>query len=89
MLSFSLAICRAVGARTLLAGAGGSRRYLDAAAFARSGIQIAFHDWIHPEYPQAGTGHFIRGLSAIDLLFSCGPRSRQVLLADPAVAKAA
>jgi hypothetical protein len=84
-----LAICRAVGARTLLAGMGGSRGYLDAAAFASAGIQIAFHDWVHPEYPQGGSGPFIRGLSAIDLLFNRGSRSREALFADPAVAKAA
>lgn len=74
-----LSICRAVGARTLLAGMGGSRGYLDVAAFASSGIQIVFHDWIHPEYRQCGPGEFIRGLSAVDLLFNCGPRSRAVL----------
>jgi hypothetical protein len=84
-----LAICRAVGARTLLVGMGGSRGYLDAAAFARAGIQIALHDWNHPHYPQGASGAFIPGLSAIDLLFNCGARSREVLLAHPAVAKAA
>lgn len=77
-----LNICRAVGARTLLAGTGGSRGYLDVAAFANSGIQIVFHDWIHPQYRQAGPGEFIRGLSAIDLLFNCGARSRAVLLGN-------
>ena len=78
-----------MGARTLLAGMGGSRGYLDAAAFAGAGIQIALHDWVHPEYPQGGSGPFLRGLSAIDLLFNCGPRSREVLFSGQAVAKAA
>jgi hypothetical protein len=75
-----LAICRAVGADTLIAGIGGSRGYLDVEAFARAGVRIEYHDFQHPEYPQCGTGPFIRGLSAIDLLFNCGgPQSRNLL----------
>src|SRR5262245_43046420 len=35
-----LAICRKVGATTLLAGMGGSRGYLDAQAFGRAGVKI-------------------------------------------------
>jgi hypothetical protein len=77
-----LSICRAAGARTLLAGMGGSRGYLDVAAFANAGIEIVFHDWVHPQYRQCGPGEFIRGLSAIDLLFNSGPRSRAVLLGN-------
>jgi hypothetical protein len=81
-----LDICRAVGADTLLAGNGGSRGYLDIDAFARAGVRIVFHDWQHPEYPQcdktSGAAPFIRGLSAIDMLFNCGPRSREMLLGN-------
>jgi WbqC-like protein family len=84
-----LNICRAVGASTLIAGMGGSRGYLDADAFARAGVRIEHHNWMHPEYPQAGEGSFIPGLSAIDLLFNCGPQSRELLFADRLVAKAA
>jgi hypothetical protein len=75
-----LGICRAVGADTLIAGSGGSRGYLDVEAFARAGVRIEYHDWHHPEYPQCGTGAFLRGLSAIDMLFNCGPQSRSLLL---------
>ena len=84
-----LNICRAVGADTLIAGMGGSRGYLDADAFARAGVRIAYHDWTHPVYPQCGAAPFISGLSAIDLLFNCGPRSRQLLMGDRIDAKAA
>jgi hypothetical protein len=84
-----LSICRAVGARTLLAGMGGSRGYLDAAAFARAGVAIRYHDFVHPEYPQCGAAPFLRGLSAIDLLFNCGPESRDLLAAERGMAKAA
>jgi hypothetical protein len=84
-----LGICRAVGARTLLAGLGGSRGYLDAEAFSRHGIAIRPHDFSHPEYPQCGAAPFSRGLSAIDLLFNAGPASRELLFGRPAIARAA
>ena len=77
-----LGICRAVGADTLIAGRGGSRGYLDAEAFAHAGVRIEYHDFQHPEYPQCGTGPFIRGLSASDMLFNCGPQSRSLLLGE-------
>jgi len=83
-----LNVCRAVGADTLIAGMGGSRGYLDAEAFARAGVRIAYHDWTHPEYPQCGAAPFMSGLSAIDLLFNCGPQSRHLLLGDRIDAKA-
>jgi hypothetical protein len=77
-----LDICRALGARTLLAGMGASREYLDVEAFERAGVRIEYHEFRHPEYPQCGTAPFMRGLSAIDLLFNCGPASRDILFAD-------
>jgi hypothetical protein len=80
-----LNICRAVGADTLLAGMGGSRGYLDVAAFARAGVRVTLHEFRHPEYPQCGAAPFIRGLSSIDLLFNCGPQSRDILLGEPAL----
>ena len=85
-----LSICRAVGARTLMAGLGGSRGYLDAEAFSRHGIAIRPHGFTHPQYAQCGAAPFTPGLSAIDLLFNCGAGSREVLLGARApVAKAA
>jgi hypothetical protein len=89
-----LNICRAVGARTLMVGFGGSRGYLDADAFRRAGIGIAYHQFTHPEYPQCATrgkeaAPFLRGLSALDMLFNCGPRSAELLRAAPVLAKAA
>lgn len=72
-------ICKAVGGDTLIAGFGGSRGYLDAEAFARAGVRVTFHEFTHPEYPQCGKAPFARGLSAIDMLFNCGPQSREWL----------
>jgi hypothetical protein len=54
-----LDICRAVGADTLLVGLDGSRDYLDREAFARSGIDLQFQQ-------------FVPGLSAVDMLFNHG-----------------
>jgi hypothetical protein len=77
-----LNLCRAAGADVLLAGFGASREYLDAEAFARNGVRIERHDFTHPTYPQCGTQPFIAGLAAIDLLFNCGPQSREILLGE-------
>ena len=89
-----LNICRALGADTLLVGFGGSRGYLDTDAFERAGVGIAQHQFTHPEYAQCETkageaAPFLRGLSAVDMLFNCGPQSRERLLAPRALAKAA
>jgi hypothetical protein len=72
-------ICKAVGGDTLIAGFGGSRGYLDVEAFARAGVRVTFHEFTHPEYPQCGKAPFARGLSATDMLFNCGPQSREWL----------
>jgi len=68
-----LEICKAVKADVLLAGMGGSRGYLDVTRFALNGICIQWHDFRHPDYPQLGPQPFVKGLSAIDMLFNCGP----------------
>jgi len=77
-----LNLCQAVGADTYLAGMGGSRDYLDRAQFAAAGIDIAWQEFKHPVYTQCGGGPFVPGLSAIDLLFNHGPRSREILLGE-------
>lgn len=81
-----LNLCRAVDADTYLAGMGGSRDYLDRAAFARAGIDIAWQDFRHPRYPQWDGSDFIAGLSAIDLLFNHGPMSRGLMREKAVVA---
>ena len=79
-----LSVCKAVGADALLAGFGGSRGYLDQDAFAAAGVTIEQHQFTHPEYRQCGTAPFMPGLASIDLLFNCGPQSRNILLGAPA-----
>jgi hypothetical protein len=51
-------------------------------------VRIEYHDFRHPEYPQCGNAPFIKGLSAIDMLFNCGPQASSLLLPQP-MAKAA
>ena len=76
-----LNLCRAVGARTLLVGMGGSRVYLDRAIFAEAGIALELQEFDHPVYPQRGGGPFTPGLSALDQLLNCGPREEHRLAA--------
>jgi hypothetical protein len=79
-----LNLCRAVGARTLIVGLGGSRAYLDRAAFAEAGVALEMQRFVHPVYAQRGLAPFSPGLSAVDLLFNCGPDSRRLLLGHTA-----
>ena len=79
-----LNLCKAVGARALLAGFGGSRGYLDSGKFARHGIEIRWHEFTHPVYKQCGAAPFIPGLASVDLLFNAGPASRAILMGEAA-----
>jgi len=74
-----LNLCRAVGADALLAGLGGSRDYLDKAAFEREGVRIEYQQFEHPVYRQCGAQPFIKGLSSLDLLFNTGPEAARLL----------
>ncbi len=75
----NLAICRAVGATAYLSGRAG-RTYLDETPFAEHGISVRYQEFQHPVYPQLW-GDFVPGMSAIDLLFNCGPESLAILTA--------
>lgn len=72
-----VAICRALGAHTYLAGAGGPT-YMAMDRFARAGIAVLVQDYHHPEYPQR-YGPFVPNLAAVDLLCNVGPGSLAVL----------
>jgi len=71
-------LCKSVGASVYLSGPLG-RGYLEEARVAEAGIELRYHDYVHPVYPQRGAG-FEPYMSAIDLLFNCGEQSRDVLL---------
>jgi hypothetical protein len=77
-----LNLCRATGADTLLVGLGGSRDYLDKAAFEREGVKLAYQDFEHPIYPQCDAQPFSKGLSALDMLLNSGPASGDLLMKE-------
>ena len=75
-----LNMCREVGAEAYLSGSGASRGYLDLAAFERAGIRVIWQDFAHPRYRQyPACREFVPKLSALDLIFNCGPESREIL----------
>jgi hypothetical protein len=74
-----LNLCKEVGATAFLGGMGGSREYLDLPAFEQAGMGVMWQDFKHPEYPQCGSAPFIKGLMALDLLFNCGARGRDLV----------
>jgi len=45
---------------------------MNRAEFEAAGIAVEFQDFVSQEYPQVYQP-FIAGLSALDLLFNCGP----------------
>ena len=74
-----LNLCKHLGATTFLGGMGGSRDYLETAEFAAANVNVEWQQFTHPVHPQCGNGTFIKGLSALDLLFNCGPRSAEII----------
>jgi hypothetical protein len=75
-----LELCKAVGADAYYAGMGGSRAYLDRDKFAAEGVDIIWQEFSHPEHPQCGAAPFIKGLSAMDMLFNCGAEAGKALM---------
>ncbi|MFO7899450.1 MAG: WbqC family protein [Planctomycetota bacterium] len=72
-----VSICEAVGAGTYLSGPGG-RAYLEPEKFAAAGLELLFHEFDPPRYPQP-FGEFVPGLSAVDLLFNCGRAGAELI----------
>ncbi|MBW2309770.1 MAG: hypothetical protein DRG87_13105 [Deltaproteobacteria bacterium] len=70
-------VCRKVGASDYLAQRS-AEKYLDKGLFSDAGIHLHLFDPPTPVYPQLW-GEFIRNLSALDLLFNCGPKSSEIL----------
>ena len=74
-----LDICKHLGCDVYLSGPLG-RGYVDAGAFAQEGVQVRFHDFKHPVYPQR-FGTFIPFLGYVDMLFNHGLDREQLLSA--------
>jgi hypothetical protein len=77
-----LNICTHVGGSAFLGGMGGSREYLQQDEFRAANMGVLWQDFVHPVYPQCGSEVFIKGLTALDLLFNCGPKSAEILRAS-------
>jgi hypothetical protein len=74
-------ICRNVQAAKYLAQAA-TKKYLNVDLFAKAGIELSFFLPPSPVYPQLW-GNFIHDLSALDLLFNCGPKSPEIVFGSP------
>lgn len=73
-------MCKKLNARCYLTGSGGSSSYLDSERMGRSGIGVVWQEFVHPTYPQRyGKYGFSSHLGFLDLLFNCGPGSREML----------
>ena len=72
-------ICRALQASTYLAPAAAGK-YLNARIFEDAGIDLVFHKSTSCVYPQLW-GDFLPDLSTFDLVFNCGPKARDIVLA--------
>jgi len=72
-------ICRYFDASAYLAP-GAAVRHLDADLFKKAGVELRPVKPRSPVYPQLW-GNFIPDLSAFDLLFNCGPKAREIMLA--------
>lgn len=56
----------------------GAREYMEPEKFDSAGIDLFWHEFDHPEYEQIH-GEFVSHLSAIDLLFHCGPDAGELI----------
>ena len=59
---------------------GAAGNYLDPRLFEKDRIELAFHKPKPCVYPQLW-GDFLPDLSAFDLVFNCGPKAREIMLA--------
>lgn len=71
-------ICNSLGSKAYLSGTGGGKEYNDEEKLNKYGIELRYSSFEHPEYPQLWDG-FEPNLSIVDLLFNCGPSSREIL----------
>lgn len=70
-----LNICQELGADVYYSGPA-AKEYMDVALFERNNIKVEWLDYSgYPEYPQL-FGHFVHGVSILDLLFNTGDNAR-------------
>lgn len=72
-----LEICKRLNADTYISGPDG-RNYLNKDLFSATGIELTYHDFTHPEYPQL-YGKFVSHLSVLDLIANTGKDSVEIV----------
>lgn len=70
-------ICKKLKGDIYISGPLG-RNYIEKKNFEKNRINLYYHDYKHPVYPQMH-GEFLEYMSVIDLLFNCGEESREYL----------
>ena len=65
-----ISLTKVVGGSCYMCGAG-ANEYQDDNAFSKSGIELLYQKFEHPEYSQFNMNPFISGLSIIDALMNC------------------
>ncbi len=75
-------LCQKFGADTYLSGPGltaeGREHYIDEEKLKKNNIKLIYSKFKHPVYPQRFKP-FLEKMSAIDLLFNCGPESLEII----------
>jgi hypothetical protein len=79
-----LRLVQATEGNVYLSGPSG-RDYLDMSIFDQAGVEVQFHDFQHPVYPQLYDG-FSPGLSIIDLLMNVGSSAAKTYLENDSIA---
>ena len=72
-----LEICSQSNTRTYISGPDG-KNYLESGKFIKKEIEIVYHEFQHPEYPQMVDG-FVSHLSVLDLIANHGEKSQDVI----------
>jgi len=72
-----ISLCKQCNADVYLSGIG-AKTYNDEAGFVKNNIRLVYQQFEHPVYPQVW-GDFLPNLSAVDLIFNCGPNSKDYL----------
>lgn len=75
-----LNLCQHFGATRYLSG-NAAQDYLDVELFRAAGVEVGWHDYVHPTYPQLH-GAFASHLSVLDLLLNVGEASLATLAQD-------
>jgi hypothetical protein len=71
-------ICRKMGSFHFIAQYS-AKKYLNPGLFDETGIRLEYFRVPSPVYPQLW-GDFIPDLSALDFIFNCGPKTRDILI---------